>query len=152
MKNFIWTGWMGITDSEYDKYYKDFRDKIAEIDARLVLLQEAEDNYYITANYLLELANRAYELFKSSELEEKRQLIKLVLPNLVVEGKKVRYEAAKPFNAILNCADSQLWLPRVDSNHEPIAYTYPQVSLRSGLSHHLMIRLPHHLGAGRLKM
>ncbi len=75
------------------------------------MLQEAEDNYYITAKYLLELSNRAYELFKSSEVEERRQLIKLVLSNLRVEGKLVRYDGLKPFDTILNYADNQLWLP-----------------------------------------
>ncbi|MCD6226134.1 hypothetical protein J7J95_03640, partial [bacterium] len=58
-----------------------FREKINEIDSKLANLQKAEDEYYITANYLLELANRAYELFKSSEVEEKRQLLKLILQN-----------------------------------------------------------------------
>lgn len=41
-----------------------------EIDTQLAMLQDAEDNYYITAKYLLELANRAHELFISSEVEE----------------------------------------------------------------------------------
>ena len=101
-----------ITDDEYDRLYQSFREKVADIDTRLGMLQEAEDNYYITAKYLLELANRAYELFKSSEVEERRQLIKLVLSNLRVEDKSVRYDAVKPFDTILNYADSQLWLPR----------------------------------------
>ena len=83
------------------------------------MLQEAEDNYYITAKYLLELANRAYDLFISSEVEERRQLVKLVLSNLRVEGKKVRFDAIKPFDTILNYADSQLWLRRPDSNRRP---------------------------------
>ena len=108
------------------------------------MLQEAEDNYYITAKYLLELANRAYDLFISSEVEERRQLVKLVLSNLRVEGKKVRFDAIKPFDTILNYADSQLWLPRLDSNQEPRCYTYPKLSLRRGLYHH-----PAKLGAGR---
>jgi hypothetical protein len=59
------------------------------MDTRIAILQEAEDNYYITVKYLLELANRAYDLFKSSEVEERRQLIKLVLSNLRVEDKKI---------------------------------------------------------------
>lgn len=100
-----------ITVDEYDKYYQSFRDKIAEIDTRLGMLQEAEDNYYLSAKYLLELSNRAYDLFKSSELEERRQLIKLVLSNLRVEGRKVVYEAIKPFNTILDFSDRQAWLP-----------------------------------------
>lgn len=78
------------------------------------MLQEAEDNYYITAKYLLDLANRAYELFKSSEVEERRQLLKLVLQNLRVEGKLVRYDGLKPFDTILNYADNQLWLAKWD--------------------------------------
>ena len=108
----------GITDNEYDNFYQSFRDKVAEIDTRLAMLQEADDSYYITARYLLEIANRAYELFKSSEVEERRQLIKLVLSNLRIEDKIVRYDAIKPFDTILNYADSQLWLRGRDSNPE----------------------------------
>ena len=100
-----------ITDDEYDKFFQSFHEQKADITTRLGMLQEAEDNYYITAKYLLELSNRAYELFKSSEVEERRQLIKLVLSNLRVEDKLVRYDAIKPFDTILNYADGQLWLP-----------------------------------------
>jgi len=105
-----------ITDSEYDRYYTQFRDKITDIDYKLSLLQEAEDNYYITAKYLLELSNRAYDLFLSSEVEERRQLIKLILQNFRLEGRLLRYDLIKPFDTVLNCADGQSWLPRLDSN------------------------------------
>ncbi len=108
-----------ITDDEYDKFYDSFREQLSDIDTRLALLQEAEDNYYITAKYLLDLANRAYDLFLSSEMEEKRQLIKLVLQNLKLEGKTVKFEAIKPFDTLLAYPDYQPLLPRVDSNHEP---------------------------------
>jgi len=87
------------------------------MDAQLSMLQEAEDNYYITTKYVLELASRAYELFKSSEVEERRQLIKLVLSNLSVEGKNLVFQAKKPFDTIINYADRKLWLPRVDFLH-----------------------------------
>jgi len=99
-----------ITDNDYDKFYQSFREKLADIDTRLGMLQDAEDNYYITAKYLLDLTKRAYELFASSEVEEKRQLVKLVLQNPRIEGKKVLFEAQKPFDTILDYADSQLWL------------------------------------------
>lgn len=98
----------------YDRFFQSFQDKINEIDARLAMLQEAEDNYYITAKYLLELANRAFDLFIRSKVEERRQLLKLVLSNLRVEGKTVRYEAVKPFDTILNYADRQSVLPLVN--------------------------------------
>ncbi len=105
-----------ITSDEHSKFYTEFRDKIAEIDSKLASLQRAEDEYYVTAIYLLELANRAYDLFKSSEIEERRQLLKLTLQNLVLDGKKVQFQAQKPFDTILNFADSPSWLPREDSN------------------------------------
>lgn len=96
-----------ITDDEYDRFYQSFREQLSDIDTRLALLQEAEDNYYITAKYLLDLANRAYDLFLSSEMEEKRQLIKLVLQNLKLEGKTVKFEAVKPFDTLLAYPDYQ---------------------------------------------
>lgn len=108
-----------ITTDEHDKFYADFRNKIEQIDSQLVNLQKAEDDYYLCANYLLQLANRAYELFASSEIEQKRQLLKLVLQNLTLEGRIVRYEAIKPFDTILNFADNKLWLLDLDSNQEP---------------------------------
>jgi hypothetical protein len=91
--------------------YKEFRGKIDETDGRLTNLQRAEDEYYITAIYLLELANRAYDLFKSSEIEERRQLLKLTLQDLVLDGKKIRFQVQKPFDSILNFADGPSWLP-----------------------------------------
>ncbi|OGD95504.1 hypothetical protein A3F57_03150 [Candidatus Roizmanbacteria bacterium RIFCSPHIGHO2_12_FULL_36_11] len=78
------------------------------------MLQEAEDNYYITAKYLLELANRAYDLFVGSEIEERRQLIKLVLQNIRVDGKTVRYDVVKPFDTVIKYADHFDWLRLVD--------------------------------------
>ena len=108
-----------ITNDEYDKYYQLFRSQLADIDARLALLQNAEDNYYVTAKYVLEIANKAYDLFKCSEMEEKRQLMKLVLSNTRIEGRKVRFEAQKPFNTILDFADRQAWLLGHDSNVQP---------------------------------
>lgn len=108
-----------ITSDEYTSHYNNFIEKIADIDAQIAQLEQAEDSYYINANYLLELANRAYDLFMSSEVEEKRQLIKLTLRNLRLEGRKVRYDFVKPFDQIFLYADRQRWLPDEDSNLEP---------------------------------
>ena len=103
-----------ITADEYDKMYKGFRDRIDGIDNKLSNLQKAEDDYYLTSKYLLELTQRAYYLFVSSEIEEKRQLLKLILQNSRLDGRLVRYDLLKPFDTILNYADRQLWLRRWD--------------------------------------
>ena len=88
------------------------RNKSTELSIRLEQLKEAEDNYFITAKYVLELVNRAYDLFVSSEVEEKRQLIKLILSNLRIEGERVVWDVCKPFDLFLNVTDSPGWLGR----------------------------------------
>jgi len=98
-----------ISDDQYDRFHKKFRDQKEEISIRLERLQEAEDNYYIKAKHFLDLSNRAYELFKSSEVEEKRQLLKLVLSNLRIDDGKVLYDVQKPFDLIVNCHDRKSW-------------------------------------------
>lgn len=103
-----------ITESEYDRYYQSFRERQSELDTQLALLQEAEDTYYLSAKYLLELAQKAHQLFEVAEIDERRQLIKLVLSNLRLEGRKLRYEAIKPFKTILDFSDCQQWLAAWD--------------------------------------
>ena len=83
---------------------------MAKVDTDLAMLQDAEDSYYMTATYLVELAQRAYDIFVSSKAEERRQLMTLVLSNLRVEDKFVRYDVINPYNTILKYADRQAWL------------------------------------------
>ena len=58
---------------------------------------------------MLALTKRAYELFISSEVEERRQLIKLVLSNVELTDGNIVYKAYKPFDLILNSTDRRLW-------------------------------------------
>jgi hypothetical protein len=55
---------------------------------------------YINVKYVLDLTNRAFDLFVSSETEEKRQLIKFVLQNLRLKDKTLLWDAQKPFDVI----------------------------------------------------
>lgn len=52
-----------ITESAYDKFYQSFRDQLAEVTLKLESLQYAEDNYFITIKYILDLTNRACDIF-----------------------------------------------------------------------------------------
>ena len=85
---------------------------IAELEAH----SEAEEDFAITSIYLLELANRTSEIFKSSKVEQKQHLINFVLSNLQLKDKKLLYEAKKPFDLLLQMAKNQDWLPGLDSN------------------------------------
>ncbi|MFC2066819.1 recombinase family protein [Chloroflexota bacterium] len=108
-----------ITESMYDKKRKEYRAKQKEISDKLARLSIADEEYYVTSEYLLQLANRAYDLFMSSEAEEKRQLLQMTLQNLKLVGKKVEFELVKPFDEVFACSSSQKWLPEQDSNQQP---------------------------------
>ena len=46
-------------------------------------------SFHVTANMVLSLARRAREIFESSEVEEKRQLLNFVFQNLELKEKKL---------------------------------------------------------------
>ena len=100
-----------ITESAYDRFYTSLRDQVTEIKIQLEGLQAAEDNYYITAKYVLDLSSRAYEMFIGSEVDERRQLIKLVLSNLCLKDEKLVYDVYKPFDLFIKCTERSGWLP-----------------------------------------
>jgi len=98
-----------ISDEQYNKFYNSFTTQKDDISLRLNKLQEAENNYFITAKHILELTDKAYDLFMSSEVDEKRQLIKLVLQNVRFDGEKIVYDAHKPFDLMIKATDRSLW-------------------------------------------
>ena len=88
------------------------RAKQDEIQAKIAQLQAADEDYYITAGYVLKLASKASELFESSEPMEKRILLKMALQNLKLRGRNVEYAWVEPFDAVSKYAPSQAWLPK----------------------------------------
>lgn len=104
-----------ITDDYYDQKRQEYRAKQKELQDKMTKLYYADEEYYIIADYLLQLASRAYELFESSEVQEKRQLLKLTLQNLKLERNLVRYDLLKPFDKKALFASRQQWLKTWDS-------------------------------------
>ena len=100
-----------ITEDVYNKLSENYRLKQQALRGKISGLGIADEEYYITAEYLLKLANRAYDLFMSSEADEKRQLIKMTLQNLKLDGKKIDFELVKPFDQVFACTSRQSWLP-----------------------------------------
>jgi len=69
---------------------------------------------------LLDIASNAHDLFVSSEIEEKRQLMGFVFSNLKIRGKNLEYSMRRPFNMLVNTSNRQEWLHGLDSNQRPI--------------------------------
>src|SRR3989344_5103559 len=58
-------GW-GITTDIYDKKFKELQSSQDKIKSKINNLHYADKDYFITASYVLDLTNRAHELFVSS--------------------------------------------------------------------------------------
>ena len=108
-----------ITQEDYDNFRVKWRRKQDEFKQRLDTIYKADEEYYITASYLLELASRSYELFMGSGPEQKREIIQLTLQNLQLKDGKLSYKWHKPFGSIFAANDRHTWGGRWDSNPQP---------------------------------
>jgi hypothetical protein len=104
-----------ITKDEYDKKALELKERQHEIDIKMKQYTKADESFRITVGYLLDLASRAYELFESSKVEEKRQLLGFVLSNMTLEKKKLVFNLKEPFDAIVDANSRSQWLPGSDS-------------------------------------
>ena len=84
-------------------------EKKQENEFKMKRLNNANKNYYITANTILSLAQRAPEIFESSEPEEKRQLVNFVFQNLELDGKKLLFKTKTPFERVLEYQSTHNW-------------------------------------------
>jgi hypothetical protein len=79
--------------------------------------QKADFEYKTTVATVLSVARRARSIFEqSSEIAGKRAFLSYLLQNPTVNGKKLHFTVATPFDLVLELADSPSWLPRLDSN------------------------------------
>ena len=65
---------------------------------------------------MLSVARRAKTIFEnSSEVAGKRAFLNYILQNPTVNGKKLCFSIASPFNLVLELADSPNWLRTVEA-------------------------------------
>ena len=102
-----------ITQDEYDEKAYELKQRQYELTDRLNRITKADEDYSITLITLLNLCSRAPELFESSKVEQKRQLINFLLSNLQLRGKKLEYTLKKPFDVLINSDYCSNWLPQV---------------------------------------
>ncbi len=89
-----------LSTQEYDIKINEYRDKQGQILADMERFNQANTSYYVIANKVLNLAERASHVFESSEVAEKTQLLQFLLQNLKLDGKKLSFELKSPFNML----------------------------------------------------
>jgi len=109
--------WNKYVDKEidkemYDKKFKEYDDKQNAIKNQMSKLQVADVEFYTTINMLISLAQRAEEIFESSEPHEKRAFANFLLQNCQLDGKNLKFELKSPFDGALSAYECSNLLRR----------------------------------------
>ena len=105
-----------ITEKMYNKKKKEYEEEKINIKSKMQQYEDANEDFYLTANMVMKLAKNAYEIFKSSEIPEKRKLLNFLIQNAKLEGENLQFELKAPFDTVLNVDGRQEWLRGQDSN------------------------------------
>lgn len=100
-----------VTQSDYDRKAAQLKESQYLLHARIAEHTQADEQFGITVSRLLTVASDAYDLFKCSEVDRKRMLLKAVFQNLELRGKKLRYTLKRPFDAVYSASARSDWLP-----------------------------------------
>lgn len=90
-----------ITNEMFNNKLKELKEKQAETRTEMAIYEQADENYYITASNVLNLAQRALNIFQNSEVMEKRQLLNFLLQNPQLQGKNLVFTLKTPFDTVL---------------------------------------------------
>ena len=115
-----------ITTDQYDEYVNDLENRQQDLNDRLKMLTSDNKSFQLTASYLLDLAQRAEQLFKESDEALQNKLLEYVLSNIELKDKKLSYMFNEPFRTIietkkksLSGSESNIWCGYRDSNPGP---------------------------------
>jgi hypothetical protein len=84
----------------YDRKMSEFESRQQELQIQLEEYVQAYHEYHITVSRVLDLAKRASQIFESSEVNEKRQILGILLSNCRISEGKLLWELKSPFNVI----------------------------------------------------
>lgn len=89
--------------------------RMVELDEQAARLESEDGSFLVDAAYLLKLAKRASDLYKSSRNELKNKLLKTIFSNLKSTNKKVDFSLLKGIDIFFCDSKTEIWLPFTDT-------------------------------------
>ena len=105
-----------ITTEEWKQQKARYNDESNEILRKIQAHEAANDEYMLTGIKILELAEKAGQLYYGLTKEEKRDMLKLVFSNSVITSGTLCYNYRKPFDMFVETPTCTEWLGYLDSN------------------------------------
>lgn len=89
-----------ISPEEYRDMNEDLKNEQYELEGKSELLTKADEKFSIAVATILSLGNNAYQIFQSSKVETKREILHILLSNLKLQDRKISYTLRKPYDYI----------------------------------------------------
>jgi hypothetical protein len=103
-----------ITPDDYTENKTRYDQEISRLKQQIERYEEVDKSFYVTVTYLLQLFIHGEKVFEAATDEEKRELLKLLLSNLELKGKTVRFTPNEPFATVLILSEDSTWQPLMD--------------------------------------
>lgn len=100
-----------IDEATYHRKREQYLAERSDIENQIKQHTIADDKYIDFGCLILDVANRASEIYKVRKPDEKRYLCNLVFSNLSLMDKKLKFSFNTIFQAVLNYQKSGDWLP-----------------------------------------
>ena len=100
-----------ITPTLHDENANELEARQQELNDRLKSLTSDNKGFALTSSYLLDLAQRAKELFLESDEGLRNKLLEYVLSNIELKDKRLSYELSDPFKTIVEAKKKSLSAP-----------------------------------------
>ena len=100
-----------IPKDAYNRKFSQINHRQSEISELLENHREGNKQFKIAVSTLLTLASRAYDIFESSKIDEKRAIIQYAFSNRTLDGGKPRFTMAEPFATFAKMGGNGKWLP-----------------------------------------
>jgi len=85
-----------------------------ELQARIEKLQTPDTSVERAIDKVLNFSQNSFEIFKSSQIEEKRRILNIVFANFLMDGKNPEISMRKNFSLLSNLGGCKDWCSEVD--------------------------------------
>lgn len=115
-----------ITDEVYKEKNNQFEQKKAQLENSIREMAEPDDSLDKAIDNVLNFSQNSFEIFKSSQIEEKRRILNFVFENFFMDGKNVEISMHKHFKLLSKIGACQDWCPGEDSNFHWLSQHAPE--------------------------
>ena len=105
-----------ITRDIYDENSTRYQQELADIEEQERRLEKADEEFYTSVGYLLEVLNGVKERFATGNTNTKQKIVGLLLSNLRLSGNLLDFSLTQPFSNLFSGENGSVWLGMRDSN------------------------------------